>query len=102
MRGIIKVLCGTTALWSYGGELARRRATALMTFEGLKEGEQVLNFYNGGLGSMGGGPGPKFGVAFTSTAVALTHGNYGEEPSPPTVMTHRSKHRAYERPSRRR
>ena len=66
-------------------------ATALMTFEGLKEGEQVLNFYNGGHGSMGGGPGPKFGVAFTSTAVALTHGNYGEEPSPPTVMTHRSK-----------
>ena len=64
-----------------------RGATALMTFEGLKEGEQVLNFYNGGLGSMGSGPGPNFGVTFTSTAVALTHGNFGGEPSPPTVMT---------------
>src|SRR5262249_7946581 len=40
----------------------------------------------GGLGSMGSGPGPDFGVSFTSTALTLTRGNYAGEPSPPTVM----------------
>jgi hypothetical protein len=51
----------------------------LLTFEGLNQGQQVSNFYNGGGGS-------NVGVSFTANAYALTHGNYGGEPTAPTVM----------------
>jgi hypothetical protein len=51
----------------------------LLTFEGLNQGQQVANFYNGG--------GSNVGVSFTANAYALTHGNYGGgEPTAPTVM----------------
>jgi hypothetical protein len=34
-------------------------------FDGLQDGEQVLDFYNGGFGGLGSGPGPMFDVSFT-------------------------------------
>jgi hypothetical protein len=74
--GIGAVLVGAS---SAGAE------SIVLTFEGLKQGEQVLDFYNGGTGSLGSS-GTDFGVAFTSEALALTHGNYAGEPSAPTVM----------------
>jgi hypothetical protein len=43
----------------------------LLTFEGLQNGEPVLNFYNGGTGGFGSGPGINFGASFTSEAWAL-------------------------------
>jgi len=58
-----------------------------MTFEGLKNGEGIGEYYNGGVGSMGSGPGPSFGVSFGSGALVLTNqsaggsGNVSDNPS---------------------
>jgi len=41
-----------------------------ITFDGLQNVEPILNFYNGGLGGAGSGPGPNFGVTFSSNAVS--------------------------------
>src|SRR5688572_17306626 len=73
-----------------------------LTFEGLGETsypcvERVSNYYNGGFGesvcsATGHGPGPKWGVVFSSNALALIdhdaggNGNFGGEPSPDTVL----------------
>jgi hypothetical protein len=57
-----------------------------LTFDGLQQEEQILNYYNGGLGGLGSGPGPNDGVIFSSSALALNSGNYGNNPSPPGVL----------------
>ncbi|HEY1337460.1 MAG TPA: PEP-CTERM sorting domain-containing protein [Bryobacteraceae bacterium] len=41
-----------------------------LTFDGLQNGEQVLSFYNGGVGGSGSGPGPLVGVSFTDGLAA--------------------------------
>jgi hypothetical protein len=41
-----------------------------LTFDGLQNGEQVLAYYDGGFGGSGSGPGPAFGVSFTSGLAA--------------------------------
>jgi hypothetical protein len=40
-----------------------------ITFTGLQNGESILNFYNGGLGGFGSGPGPNLGVIFSPNAI---------------------------------
>ncbi len=64
-----------------------------LTFEGLGNLEPVLNFYNGGLGGSGSGPGVNYGVSFSPDALAIIDsdapggtGNFGGEPSPSTVL----------------
>ncbi|MCU0781933.1 MAG: hypothetical protein MUF04_12640 [Akkermansiaceae bacterium] len=68
-------------------------ATTVLTFEGLGNNEAISNYYNGGLGGNGSGPGPNYGVTFSSNALALIDadapggtGNFGGEPSPSTTM----------------
>ena len=64
----------------------------VLTFEGLQDFESVNEFYNGGTGSLGSGPGTNFGIQF-SNAIALIDsdaggtGNFGGEPSPSTAIT---------------
>jgi hypothetical protein len=48
-----------------------------MTFEGLQNQEAINDFYNGGTGSLGSGPGPNYGVHFTSDSLALIDGAHG-------------------------
>ncbi len=64
-----------------------------LTFEGLKALEPVNNYYNGGLGGSGSGPGPNFGIVFSTNSLALiedevtgTTGNFANEPSASTVL----------------
>ena len=63
-----------------------------LTFEGLNNGEAIGQFYNGGLGGSGSGPGTNHGIFFSSNALAIIDsdaggtGNIGGEPSPDTVM----------------
>jgi hypothetical protein len=63
-----------------------------LTFEGLLDGEAVAAFYDGGLGGSGSGPGPSFGITFSSNSLALIDsdaggsGNFGGEPSPSTIL----------------
>lgn len=62
-----------------------------LDFEGLKNGEAVQNFYNGGTGSLGSS-GTNYGVSFTSATLALIDsdagggGNFANEPSASTIM----------------
>ena len=69
-----------------------RSHAVTLTFEGLQNNEQVLNYYNGGFGGSGSGPGPANGVVFSSNALALIDsdaggtGNFGHEPSPSTTL----------------
>jgi hypothetical protein len=73
-------------------------ATITLTFEGLKDREPVNNFYNGGTGGLGSGPGPNYGVTFTpvdakgnTDAEALISksaggtGNFANNPSGSTI-----------------
>lgn len=65
--------------------------TVTLTFEGLKDNEDILNYYNGGLGSEGSGPGPNYGIVFGSGAQAIISiesggsGNFDMNPSGDTV-----------------
>jgi hypothetical protein len=84
-----------TGLLGIAGGTPARAFSIELTFEGMKQGELVHDFYNGGfaltgnngLGGNGSGPGPDFGVTFTNDAVILTDGkHYVGEPTPPGVM----------------
>jgi hypothetical protein len=70
-----------------------RAGPVTMTFEGLKNFEGVADYYNGGTGSLGTGPGPAYGVTFDSNALAYIPGQqtgtitpFPFDPSPPTVL----------------
>jgi hypothetical protein len=43
---------------------AKAGPVTTISFDALQTGEDVLNYYNGGFGSMGSGPGPSLGVIF--------------------------------------
>ena len=66
----------------------------VLDFEGLAHVETVLEFYNGGTGGDGSGPGTNYGVSFSANATALIDedagvggtGNFANEPSPDTVV----------------
>jgi hypothetical protein len=65
----------------------------VLTFEGLQNFEQVSNYYDGGTGSLGSGPGPDYGITFSSYALAYIPGQqtgkvtpFPGDPSPPTVL----------------
>ena len=67
------------------------RADIVLTFEGLKNLEPINNFYNGGLGGLGSGPGPNDGIVFRSDSLAIIAisaggtGNISNVPSGSTV-----------------
>ena len=70
---------------------AMNAAVITLTFEGLKDSEPINNYYNGGLGGSGSGPGPNYGITFTSDSLALISnqdggtGNFDGQPSGVTV-----------------
>ena len=52
-----------------------------LNFAGLANNEEVLSYYNGGLGSLGSGPGPNYGITFTPAFEAIAGvGPYGTPP----------------------
>lgn len=63
----------------------------VLTFEGLRDLEPILNFYNGGFGGGGSGPGPNFGIVFGGASLAIIDadaggtGNFANEPTPDTI-----------------
>ncbi len=67
-------------------------APIVLTFEGLQNQEEVLNYYNGGMGSLGTGPGPSDGITFNSDALAIINddnggnGNFAGNPSGDTAL----------------
>jgi hypothetical protein len=71
---------------------AQANADSVLSFEGLKDNEPVLNYYNGGLGGMGSGPSSNFGIVFSANSLAILEdeaggsGNFAGEPSASTVV----------------
>jgi hypothetical protein len=61
------------------------QAVITLTFEGLQQNEPILNYYNGGLGGFGSGPGANYGINFGADSLALNSGNYGNNPSQPGI-----------------
>jgi len=63
-----------------------------LDFEGLKDYEEVQNFYDGGSGSKGSTKGLDYNITFSSNTLALIdsdaggNGNFANEPSPNTVL----------------
>jgi hypothetical protein len=63
----------------------------VLNFEGLADGERILDYYDGGFGSFGSGPGPDFDIIFGPDALALIDadaggsGNFANEPSQDTI-----------------
>jgi hypothetical protein len=88
---IVKTAVVLCAILFFSAAFAPAFASITMTFEGLQNLEEVLNYYNGGLGSQGSGPGPNYGVVFGSDALALIDsasggtGNTANDPSGDTV-----------------
>jgi PEP-CTERM motif len=74
--------------------LAARQASAtnVLDFDALQDQEPIMNYYNGGFGGFGTGPGPNYGVTFESNALAITSedqggsGNFTNEPSCCNIM----------------
>lgn len=70
---------------------AMNAAVITLTFEGLKDSEPIDNYYNGGLGGLGSGPGPNYGITFTSDSLAIISnqnggsGNFDGQPSGVTI-----------------
>jgi PEP-CTERM motif-containing protein len=65
-----------------------------LNFEGLADSEPIADFYNGGLGGSGSGPGYAFGITFSANTLALIDsdaggsGLFANEPSSRTVFTY--------------
>jgi hypothetical protein len=71
---------------------AAEGGTIVLTFEGLGDQEAVNEFYNGGTGGNGSGPGQNYGVEFSDNSLSIIDqdaggsGNFGGEPSPSTIL----------------
>ncbi len=48
-----------------------KAGTITLTFQGLQDLEPIDNYYDGGLGGFGSGPGPNYGIVFGSDSLAL-------------------------------
>jgi hypothetical protein len=71
--------------------LTASAATTTLTFEGLQNLEPIGNYYNGGLGGFGSGPGPNYGITFGADSLAVITagaggtGDFSGQPSGVTV-----------------
>jgi hypothetical protein len=71
---------------------AQAPTVVTLTFEGLQDTETVSNYYNGGFGGSGSGPGPNYGITFGSDSLALIAdsagggGRFSGNPSGNTVV----------------
>jgi hypothetical protein len=69
------ILLGAALATSVGVIASSASATTVsLNFAGLNGNaeETVLNYYNGGTGGLGDGPGPNYGVSFSSNALACS------------------------------
>jgi hypothetical protein len=82
-----RLFCLLATVLLFGAVAAQ--ATNVLTFGGFQQPyETILNYYNGGFGGSGSGPGPNYGVVFGPDALALPNGpssNVSNEPQGSTA-----------------
>jgi hypothetical protein len=67
--------------------------TLTLSFEGLEDRESVLDYYAGGEGSLGSGPGTNYGITFAPNAIGVVSaddggtGNFSGAPSMYTALS---------------
>jgi hypothetical protein len=67
------------ALFAASFFVGNSRATVL-DFNNLQPQEQILDYYNGGFGNMGSGPGPNYGITFSPDFITTDQGvSFGPE-----------------------
>lgn len=87
-RIMTRVAAATLLLAAAGASSA---AVVTLDFEGLRDQESILDFYNGGTGSLGSSS-TNYGIDFAGNTLALIDsdaggtGNFGNEPTGDTVM----------------
>src|SRR4029077_12213827 len=57
--------------------LSEAQTKGVVNFSGFKNLEFIDRFYNGGKGSLGSGPGPNFGIEFTTNAQTIISASKG-------------------------
>jgi hypothetical protein len=89
------VFAGLAAATALSAVHAASAATIVLNFDGLNGSvnEGPLNYYNGGFGSAGTGPGPNYGVVFSSNSITGIEAgqpgantNTAEAPSAPNIL----------------
>jgi hypothetical protein len=86
-----KLVITSLAVLALAASMSVARATSVLTFEGLQNLEPINNYYNGGTGGFGSGPGPNYGISFSSDSLAIRAnsaggtGNFGNTPSGSTI-----------------
>ena len=90
--GFRKALLGGAAFAALSVMAQQASANVItLTFEGLQNLEPIDNYYDGGFGGSGSGPGPSYGITFGSQSLAIISnsaggtGNFTNAPSPHTV-----------------
>jgi hypothetical protein len=72
MRSKLSCLLAVAAVLIFGS--TAQAAVVVLNFAGLNGNaqEHPLEFYNGGVGSLGSGPGPNFGISFGPDSLACS------------------------------
>ena len=53
------------------GIASTANASISLSFLGLQDQEPILNYYDGGFGGLGSGPGPNYGITFEANSLAV-------------------------------
>ena len=72
IRGFSRTILSYASLLLLGVSIANADQIVSLDFSNLQIGEEVLGYYNGGVGSFGSGPGPNLGITFTSDFVTVS------------------------------
>ena len=89
------LLAGIAATLSFAAAECASASTIVLNFDQLNGGvnEQPLNYYAGGFGSAGTGPGPNYGITFSSNTItgceqgfSCTNTSAANAPSAPNII----------------
>lgn len=73
----VRIKMALVAVLALGALASAHAVPIVLTFEGLKNLERVNGFYNGGLGGLGSGPGPNYGITFGADSLAIIDADAG-------------------------
>jgi PEP-CTERM motif len=88
----MKKTLGILSILLLVGAIAAQASVVTLTFEGLGDQEQVLNYYDAGFGGSGSGPGPAYGITFGADSLSIISqaaggsGNFDGAPTMPTIL----------------